>query len=73
MGLGEAVNVGVMVKVWVGVAVLVGGRGVKVVVGVEVGSANTPVPHPDNKIDIPKNKANIFFIRFLLIEFPDDS
>lgn len=41
-------------------------------VGVDVGSANTPVPHPDNKIDIPKNKANIFFIRFLLIEFPDD-
>ena len=71
MGLGEAVNVGVTVNVIDAVAVSVGGRGVDVIVGVAVGAANNPVPHPDNKIDIPKNKAIIFFIRFLLIEFPD--
>jgi len=71
--MGEAVNVGVMVDVWVTVAVPVGGRGVNVVVGVEVDSASIPVPHPDNKIESPIIKINIFFIRFLVIEFPDHS
>lgn len=77
MGVGEAVNVGVMVKVGVTVArsASVGGRGVNVVVGVEVDvdSAKTPVPHPDNKIDNPITKINIFFICFLVIEIPDNS
>ena len=73
--MGEAVNVGVMVDVDVTVAVSVGGRGVDVIVIVAVGSglANTPAPHPDNKIDSPIIKINIFFICFLVIEFPDNS
>ena len=73
--MGEAVNVGVMVKVGVTVAVSVGGIGVDVVVGidVEVDSAKNPVPHPDNKIDNPMIKINIFFICFLVIEFPNKS
>ena len=73
--MGEAVNVGVMVIVGVTVAVSVGGRGVDVVVGVdvEVDSAKNPVPHPDNKIDNPMIKIRIFFICFLVIEFPDKS
>jgi hypothetical protein len=58
--MGEAVNVGVTVKVWVAAAGSVGGGSVAVVV--EVGLANTPVPHPDNKIEIPIIKAIIFFI-----------
>ena len=81
--MGEAVNVGVTVakrvgvtvKVWVTVArsASVGGGGVNVVGGVEVDSAKIPVPHPDNKIDSPMIKINIFFICFLVIEFPDNS
>ena len=75
VGMGEAVNVGVMVDVDVTVAVSVGGRGVDVIVIVAVGSglANTPAPHPDNKIDSPIIKINIFFICFLVIEFPNKS
>jgi hypothetical protein len=42
------------------VAVSVGGGSVAVIV--EIGLANRPVPHPDNKIDSPIIKINIFFI-----------
>jgi hypothetical protein len=68
VGVGEAVNVGVMVAKRVGVTVArsasVGreARGVDVVVGVEVEVAKIPVPHPDNIIDNPMMKINIFFI-----------
>ena len=73
--MGEAVNVRVMLGVGETVAVFVGGGGVTVVVivAVGIGLANTPVPHPDNKIDNPIIKINIFFICFLVIEFPDNS
>jgi hypothetical protein len=60
--MGEAVKVGGTVKVGVTVAGSVGGRDVIVIVIVRIGLANTPVPHPDNKIDIPMIKINIFFI-----------
>jgi hypothetical protein len=60
--MGEAVNVGRTVKVGVTVAVSVGGRGVDVVVEVEVDPVNNPVPQPDNKIDAPISKPVIFFI-----------
>jgi len=61
--MGEAVNVGVIVAVGEAVEVAVGGRGVDDAVA--VGSTKIAVPHPDNKIDNPMTKANIFFIRFL--------
>jgi hypothetical protein len=60
--MGEAVNVGVMVDAWVTVAVPVGGSGVDVMVAAEVGAAKIPIPHPDNKIDSPIIKTNIFFM-----------
>jgi hypothetical protein len=48
------------------VAVSVGeGVSVTVVVIVGRGLANTPLPHPDNKIESPIIKTSIFFIRFL--------
>ena len=73
--MGEAVNVGVMLAVGVIVAVFVGGGGVEVVVivAVGIGLANIPAPHPDNKIDSPVTKINIFFMCFLMIEFPNNS
>jgi hypothetical protein len=65
VGLGDAVNVGVMVEVGVTVAVAVG-EDVTVAVAVAVGSAKIPALHADNKIDSPKNKIMTFFIQFLL-------
>ena len=73
VGMGDAVNVGVMVEVGVIVAVAVG-EDVTVTVAVAVGLANTPAPHPDNKIDNPKNKMATFFIQFLcLLDFIPNS
>ena len=64
VGLGCGVNVGVMVAVFVTVAVSVGGGGVNVnvAVAVGVGAAKSVLLHPDSRIEIPRNKAIIFFI-----------
>ena len=66
VGMGEAVKVGVIVAVGVIVEVTVG-EGVIVIVAVAVGSglANAPDSHPDNKIESPRIKIIVFFIRFL--------
>jgi hypothetical protein len=62
--MGEAVKVGVIVEVGVTVEVTVG-EGVIVIVAVGIGLANTPDSHPDNKIESPRIKIIVFFIRFL--------
>jgi hypothetical protein len=62
--MGEAVNVGVMVEVGEAVTVAVG-EGVSVIVAVGRGLANTPVPHPTNKMESPKTRIIVFFIQFL--------
>jgi hypothetical protein len=56
------VNVGVMVGLFVTVALSVGGTGVNVGVAVEVGLAKNPVPHADSEIQTPKANIIIFFI-----------
>lgn len=73
VGMGEGVKVGDTVNVEDTVAVSVGGAGVNVAVDVAVGPGNNPVPHADNKIDIPRIHMVIFFIYFLMIKFPDDA